>query len=216
MLLRITEWREGMVTKVAGLLVFAVVTQAADVAGHYSLTNVREMGSELLLKPDGRFEFMMAYGAADYWAKGSWKAQNGAVVLDTDGEAKPPFRLVKSAQTKGESVRLLVKSPAGRPVPNIDVVVKTAGAEQKARTDSEGVAEFPPLDRPTSATFVIRVYQFESKPFALNPEHDEFHFEIDGREITQVRFQDEKLAIERDVLILRHWGPDHPMRYAKQ
>ncbi|TGV77628.1 hypothetical protein EN788_67460, partial [Mesorhizobium sp. M2D.F.Ca.ET.145.01.1.1] len=35
----------------------------AGLAGHYYLRGVMEVGSELLLKKDGSFEFMLAYGA---------------------------------------------------------------------------------------------------------------------------------------------------------
>lgn len=53
------------------VMLVGAVAHAADLAGRYSLQNVREVGSELVLKPDGTFEYMLAYGAADYWAKGS-------------------------------------------------------------------------------------------------------------------------------------------------
>jgi hypothetical protein len=36
-----------------------------SLAGHYYLQGVMEVGSELLLKADGRFEYMLAYGALD-------------------------------------------------------------------------------------------------------------------------------------------------------
>ena len=34
-----------------------------------------EVGSELLLRPDGSFEFMLAYGANDQYGKGCWVAK---------------------------------------------------------------------------------------------------------------------------------------------
>src|SRR5207244_82784 len=40
------------------MLAAAAALQAADPIGHYVLQGVREVGSELLLKPDGGFEFM--------------------------------------------------------------------------------------------------------------------------------------------------------------
>ena len=52
---------------------FSLPVFAQDVAGHYVLRGVMEVGSELTLKPDGTFEYMLAYGAADYWSKGTWK-----------------------------------------------------------------------------------------------------------------------------------------------
>ena len=57
-------------------------------AGNYVLHGVMEVGSELLLKPDGKFEFMLAYGAADYWAKGTWSHDGNAVVLHSAGKRK--------------------------------------------------------------------------------------------------------------------------------
>ncbi len=48
-------------------------------AGHYYLNGVMEVGSELLLRKDGSFEFMLAYGANDQYGKGCW-AQDGSKI----------------------------------------------------------------------------------------------------------------------------------------
>ena len=50
-----------------------------SLAGHYYLRGVMEVGSELLLRADGRFEYMLAYGALDELASGCW-TRNGATV----------------------------------------------------------------------------------------------------------------------------------------
>ncbi|MGO4450496.1 hypothetical protein AB4Y96_16380 [Phyllobacterium sp. TAF24] len=47
--------------------------------GHYYLEGVLEVGSELLLRPDGSFEYMLSYGNVDQVANGCW-SQNGEVV----------------------------------------------------------------------------------------------------------------------------------------
>jgi hypothetical protein len=47
----------------------------ARYAGHYYLNGVMEVGSELLLRPDGSFEFMLAYGANDQFGNGCWVAK---------------------------------------------------------------------------------------------------------------------------------------------
>ena len=82
------------------LLALAPQAQDKNVAGHYVLQGVMEVGSELLLKPDGTFEYMLAYGAADYWAKGTWQHQGNAVILHTTGEEEEPFRLLRSEAGK--------------------------------------------------------------------------------------------------------------------
>jgi hypothetical protein len=80
--------------------------QAPDVAGQYVLRGVMEVGSELVLKPDGTFEFMLAYGAADYWDKGTWHRDGDAVILQTSGKKEEPFRLLRSEAGKPGRIRV--------------------------------------------------------------------------------------------------------------
>src|SRR6201996_5698567 len=81
-----------------------------DVAGHYILRGVMEVGSELLLKSDGSFEYALAYGAADYWAKGTWRHEDNRVVLNSAGRKEAPFRLLRSEAGKPGRIRVWVIS----------------------------------------------------------------------------------------------------------
>lgn len=67
---------------------------AGSVTGHYYLNGVTEVGSELLLRDDGRFEWFLAYGAMDRVASGRWTEADGHVVLTTERPAQdaPLFR----------------------------------------------------------------------------------------------------------------------------
>lgn len=67
---------------------------AGSVTGHYYLNGVTEVGSELLLRDDGRFEWFLAYGAMDRTASGRWTEADGHVVLTTERPAQdaPLFR----------------------------------------------------------------------------------------------------------------------------
>ena len=190
--------------------------QTASLAGQYYLQNVREVGSELVLQPDGRFDFMLAYGAADYWAKGTWRVQDGVVLLNSAPRKEaPPFRLVRSSATTTAAIRIRVQGANGRPVPNIDVTLSTDKGTSDARTDSDGIAVFPRESKARSAVFRVRVYQLETDPLPLNPAHDDFTFEIDGQGITEVRFTDERMAVSGNTLTMFHWGPDREMKYVK-
>ena len=192
------------------------MAQTGNFAGHYYLQNLREVGSELLLRPNGTFEFMLAYGAADYSAKGTWRAQAGAVILNSAAaKAAPPFGLIRSTANREPAILVRVQAPNGRGIPNIDVVLGTAKGPLKARTDSSGDAEFPKDDPAQSAAFSIRVYELETEPVKLNPLHNEFVFEINGEAITSVSFKDERLTVSGKGLIMRHW-PDREMRYEKE
>jgi hypothetical protein len=177
---------------------------------------VREVGSEMLLKPDGTFEYMLAYGAADYFAKGTWRRDDGAVILRSAGKEQAPFRLVSSASRQDAGIRVWVKAPNGRGVEHIEVALRSADGDAEAKTTGEGAALFARHGQPRAVMFRIPVYRVEAGPFDLDPAHNDFYFEINGEAITQVRFQDERLAIQGSSLMLRYWNKDQPMRYVKQ
>jgi hypothetical protein len=56
-------------------------TIPAKLAGHYYLSGIMETGSELLLKPDGAYEYYITYGAVDEFSRGTWQRIGDAVVL---------------------------------------------------------------------------------------------------------------------------------------
>jgi hypothetical protein len=64
----------------------------AKLAGHYYLNGVMEVGSELLLKPNGSFEFMLAYGANDQHGKGCWVKRGSTVEVIPAGRSSASRR----------------------------------------------------------------------------------------------------------------------------
>jgi hypothetical protein len=200
------------------VLLFTVsqVSFAAEVAGHYVLNGVMEVGSELQLKPDGTFEYMLAYGAADYFAKGAWRLDKDSVDLNTSGKEEPPFRRVKSASAKLPGVRVWVKAPNGNPVPHIEVILKADGRELKHTTSSDGAALFPETRSGESVMLNVRVYSVQAGPFTIERGHNEITFEINGESIMRVPFKDERLKISGNSLEMRFWDKDRVMRYERQ
>jgi uncharacterized protein len=187
-----------------------------DVAGHYILQGVMEVGSELLLKSDGSFEYALAYGAADYWAKGTWRHEDNRVVLNSDGTTKAPFRFLRSEAGKPGKVYVWVIGENGRGVENIRVALQTADQHFEATTTSDGAAAFPDVANPRAVTFEVPVYSIKAGPFEIRPPDNDFYFEINGDAITQVLFKDEELAIDGKDLVMKYWNQEQPMRYEKQ
>jgi hypothetical protein len=64
----------------------------AKLAGHYYLNGVMEVGSELLLRPNGSFEFMLAYGANDQYGKGCWVKRGSTVEVIPAGRSSASRR----------------------------------------------------------------------------------------------------------------------------
>src|SRR5689334_10466555 len=151
-----------MTKALPALLLLAAAARAGEVAGHYVLQGVREVGSELLLKPDGAFEYMLAYGAADYFAKGTWKHQDDAVILTSDGKEQAPFRMVSSSSRQGVGIRVWVKGLNGRGVEHIEVELRTAEGHAVEKTTADGAALFPSVKQPRAVMFRVPVYSVQS------------------------------------------------------
>lgn len=99
----------------ASLLSLSASAVAADqpapsLAGHYYLQGVTEVGSELLLKKDGKFEWMLAYGNVDQQASGDWSASGKEVTLHAASPGKAPqFRVFDE-----EEMRIRKPAAAGQ------------------------------------------------------------------------------------------------------
>lgn len=99
-LLRLATMLAGIasVPAMAQNLVCEAPSQAADAApltGHYYLSGMREVGSELLLKPDGSFQWMLAYGTTDHTAKGRWWRNGDCIGLANEQGSRVPFELLR-------------------------------------------------------------------------------------------------------------------------
>lgn len=192
----------------------AAAAAGADLAGEYG-ANIPEVGTGLLLEPNGRFQYFFTYGAADYTAKGTWKSEEGAVVLTTDGKNEPPVKLSRSTPGKGRAVRIHVVAQNGAPIQQVDVAL-TGGAElQEARTDRQGVAVFEESGGAKSIEVRVPVYDMLGGPFALSGA-GEYWVEVNVDAITQVPFKGEKLKVTERGLEMRFWNPNRPIVYRRQ
>jgi hypothetical protein len=95
---------------------------AASIAGSYCLVGVREVGSCLRLHPDGRFEYLLAYGAYDENAEGTWKLERGEVVLDTPAyDKRPTFTFKRMQRSDNDAFDVIVEGRNGRAIAGISV-----------------------------------------------------------------------------------------------
>jgi hypothetical protein len=68
------------------------ISAQQSLVGHYYLSGIHEVGSELLLKADARFDWMLAYGSMDQSASGTWRVDGKTLILDTDpADASAPL-----------------------------------------------------------------------------------------------------------------------------
>ena len=90
----------------------ACVPGNPEVAGFYTLIGEMEVGSQLVLQPDGRFEFMLAYGAIDQYGRGCWTLRDRVISLQVAGRRNVP-REHSPADRRFRGMMLVVE-PDGR------------------------------------------------------------------------------------------------------
>ena len=201
---------------VSSMVLAALIARGEDLAGHYILRGVMEVGSELLLKSDGTFEYGLSYGAADYWAKGTWRHEKNSVVLNSTGRKEAPFRLLRSEAGEPGTTRVWVIGKNGLGIEDIQVSLQAADQHFEATTTSDGSALFPDVANARTINFEVPVYAIKAGPFELDSSRNDFYFEIDGDSIAQVFFKDERLAIDGKKLVMKYWNKEEPVRYEKQ
>ncbi len=204
-------------TALVSIMALAMLTaRGEELAGHYILQGVMEVGSELLLKSDGSFEYMLAYGAADYWGKGTWRHEDNSVVLNSAGRKEAPFRFLRSEAGKPGKICVWVLGKNGHGVENIQVALQTVDQHFEATTTSDGAAVFPDVANARAVAFEVPVYSIKAGPFEIKSSDNDFYFEINGDAITEVLFKDEELAIDGKDLLMKYWNKEKPMLCEKQ
>src|SRR5690348_292958 len=104
----------------AAALLLAAPTASPSVAGRYVL-HVHEAASEIILRPNGSFEYALAYGALDEEAEGRWRRVGNQVLLTTVPKPVPAvFSAGKAAHIAEAPLALHVLWSNGRGIPGID------------------------------------------------------------------------------------------------
>jgi hypothetical protein len=184
--------------------------------GHYYLQGVHEVGSELLLHPDGRFEYFLAYGAYDESAAGTWRVQDGRVLLNTSGTATPPrFRLKQSASQPEKPLTILVQDQNGRGLPGIDIIVDYGDKNpETGYTQTYGWQTRHRHGQPRAIGLGLRMYNLEPQWFKVADQSANYYvFEFSPGDLGRAKFTDTPLTPENGDLIMEREG--RRLRYVK-
>lgn len=184
--------------------------------GHYYLEGVREMGSELLLRKDGTFDFMLSYGALDEEGGGEWRLVDGAVVLNTPGTARPPsVRLESASGVSRDSLVVLVVDSAGQPLSGLTLDFSRPGdSRSSGQSSREGYTHhFEKGRAPTVIGLGVDALGFRTpfdisgKPRAL------YRFVFLPGDLGRRRFSDERFTVEPGRLVMTLNG--RAMKYVR-
>jgi hypothetical protein len=190
---------------------------APAIAGHYYLSGVHEVGSELLLRPDGRFQYFLAYGAYDEQASGDWRVQGDLIILDTSGGFTPPrFTLKESLAKPEQPLTILVQNQNGKGIPGIDVWVDYGGSKpETGYTQYYGWQAPQPHRTPKAIGLGIKMYDLKPQWFTVtDTSHHYYVFKFNPGDLGKVRFHHTALRWENGALIMERNG--RTMRYIKR
>lgn len=114
----------------AALVAPAAAAQDSPFVGEYSLAEGPDVGGGLLIRNDGRFQYMLAAGALDERAEGRWEARDDAICLTTEPKPVPPaFEKGTPIEVEDAIPTLLVTWPNGEAIPGVDFVIGFDSAE---------------------------------------------------------------------------------------
>lgn len=108
----------------AALIAAPAAAQDSPFIGEYNLAEGPDVGGGLLIRNDGRFQYMLAAGALDELAEGRWETRGDTVCLTTDPKPVPPA-LEKGAliEVEGAVPTILVTWPNGKGIPGVDFTI---------------------------------------------------------------------------------------------
>jgi hypothetical protein len=186
--------------------------------GVYYLRGEREVGSELALLPDGRFQYALAYGALDEIGAGRWSTTaDGTVVLQSDGTPRSPrVTLAKAIGSATDSVLVTVHDTAGQPVNGIEVdfVQPRAGTSFRHARRGLSVLTFDPADAPTEIAVGYDVLNFMVSFPLKRPPAASYRFIFDPGDLGKRRFERESLSYVADTLFMIRNG--RRLRYVRR
>ena len=180
-----------------------------EIAGGY-FTSQPEVASELMLKPDGRFQWYLSYGALDENATGRWTRQGDTVLLTTEPAVKPPvFSLDAAVPDPEKALKIRVAGPDGKPIGRVDIALIGAGGDaQTASTDENGTAVFAkPGTGRLSVKLGIRVFGVASDAFPVDlTKGNLMLFRFEPNDLGRADFKAAPVRIEEGALVLERWG----------
>jgi hypothetical protein len=181
-----------------------------------------EVAARLLLKPDGHFQYELAYGALDETANGTWEIKDGIVLLTTvPAVVLPSFVVVSDTPApSGLFVKLtktLVEGMRQRVLLLYGANPKLDQDADEADVADDGSVPIPAGKHPTAFIPEIPVYPTLPKPIPLTgATGHRFVLRFEPHDIGKADFHPQPLGIENGDLIMPRRDLQVLLRFKRQ
>jgi hypothetical protein len=194
----------------AFLTAMLLAGSAPSPVGHYRL-HVHEVGSELVLRADGRFAYGLAYGAVDEEATGRWRRVGNRILLTTLPKPVPAaFAAGKAAHTAEAPLALHVNWSNGRGIPGIDFKVEfDSGPPFADYINNDEGWNMPATEtrKPMAVTLQLTIYGLTSQRFPIDTaKANDLTFILTPHDLGRYDFQDTPLDIAPGKLVWHRNG----------
>jgi hypothetical protein len=182
-------------------------TTTADLAGTYR-GNQMEVGTELRLEANGRFEYYLSYGALDEMSEGTWSLDGEAILLSSDPFRAPAFELVGSKRGKAATLDVSLEAPKQMPLQYFSALILRSDHTTTEGRFDEGHLRIPltGANRATSFVLGLEIFSVMSEPHDIPPDTRTMHFRFVPNELGKVAFAHKRLPREGEDLLLERYG----------
>ena len=214
-----------MQTVLSALLLALTLTAAAQtpasarasLAGAYDGGQM-EVGAQLLLKPDGHFQYELAYGALDESAEGTWEIKGNVVLLTTVPAVVPPRFVVvsDSPAPSGLNVKFTKVLVEGMRQRVLLVYVLNKEADE-ADVNDDGSVDIPAGKHPVSFIPEIPVFPTLPDPIPLKGDGGHrFVLRFEPHDIGKAPFRAFPLTIQDGVLTMTRPDLELQLHFRRQ
>jgi hypothetical protein len=186
-----------------------------DVAGTYNGSQM-EVGTELRLEANGRYEYYLAYGALDEMSEGTWVADGDGIVLTSDPFKAPVFELVGTKPGKGSRIDVTLEAPQQLPAQLFSaLLVKADRTATETDFEEDGLRiAMTGADHPVGIVLNLELYGVMSELFDLPPGIRSMQFRFVPNELGKVAFDHQRLTRDGDAFVLERF--DRRLRFRKE
>ena len=203
------------------LAVTAPVTFAAEPASQpqrYRLVGEPDVASELMLHPDGRFQYFLSAGALDEQAEGRWTREGNVIRLTTTPKPKPAvFSAGPAEQDAGAPFTVKVTWPDRRGIAGVDLTITFDNGERATGYTQEYGWSLDAADKrtPRSITFAVPMHTLRSQNFPIDAVRaNRLTFVLTPNDLGIVDFESLPLTVSKDRLVMHRGGGE--LAYVRQ
>jgi hypothetical protein len=192
---------------------FALLGDAAAEEGPPSLVGTYsgsqpEVGAELRLEANGRFEYFLSYGALDETAQGTWTADSNGIVLTSDPVKAPIIQYLGYQRGNGSELVVSLDAPPQLPIQLFSVFLLQPNGTV-SEVPFQGASLHIPMTGaavPTKIAVALSIYQVTSPAYDISPAVGSLRFRFVPNDLGKVAFDHHRLPWDADGFDLDRLG----------